>query len=157
MIVFFGVKFTGDYHNVTIVPTLFQDHRQKSKNRFFHRFSYFWLWSRNNYVMIPTTWLFPVNFTLKTYTSKWNFEKKNFQFPNGVSGSISKSRKRPFCDVGRNFFFLSKKKLTRVYWGEVYWRWPWCCNHCIIISGSQSKFKNPNFSSFFLLLTVITK
>ena len=29
--VFFGVKFTGDYHNVAIIPTLFRDHRQTSK------------------------------------------------------------------------------------------------------------------------------
>ena len=27
----FGLKFTGDYHNVAIIPTLFRDHRQKSK------------------------------------------------------------------------------------------------------------------------------
>ena len=66
-------------------------------------------WSRNSYVMIPTTWSFPVNFTPKNYTSKWNFEKKNFRFPKGVSGSVSKSRKRPFFDIGRNFFFLLKK------------------------------------------------
>ena len=31
IIVFFGVKFTGDYHNSAIIPTLFRDHRQKSK------------------------------------------------------------------------------------------------------------------------------
>ena len=28
-IVFFGVKFTGDYRNVAIFPSLFRDHRQK--------------------------------------------------------------------------------------------------------------------------------
>ena len=28
---FFEVKFTGDYSNVATVPTLFRDHRQKSK------------------------------------------------------------------------------------------------------------------------------
>ena len=31
IIVFFGVKFTGDYRNVAIIPTLFRDHKQKSK------------------------------------------------------------------------------------------------------------------------------
>ena len=31
LIVFFGVKFTGDYRNVATIPTLFRDHRQNSK------------------------------------------------------------------------------------------------------------------------------
>ena len=31
IIVFFGVEFTGDYRDVAIIPTLFRDHRQKSK------------------------------------------------------------------------------------------------------------------------------
>ena len=31
----FGVKFTGDYHNVAIIPTLFRDHRQTSKKLIF--------------------------------------------------------------------------------------------------------------------------
>ena len=35
MLVFFGVKFTGDYHNFAIIPTLFRDHRQKSKKPIF--------------------------------------------------------------------------------------------------------------------------
>ena len=87
------------------------------KSEFFYRFFYFWPWSRNNYVMIPTSWSFPVNFTPKNYTSKLNFEKKNFRFPKGVSGSVSKSRQRPFWDIGRNFFFLLKKKLTFVFFG----------------------------------------
>ena len=38
----FGVKFTGDYHNVAIIPTLFRDHRQKSeKTDFFIVFTTF--------------------------------------------------------------------------------------------------------------------
>ena len=32
IIVFFGVKFTGDYRNVEIIPILCRDHRQKSRN-----------------------------------------------------------------------------------------------------------------------------
>ena len=36
-----GVKITGDYRSVAIIPTLFRDHRQKSKNRIFHRFFVF--------------------------------------------------------------------------------------------------------------------
>ena len=30
---FFGVKFTGDYRSIAIIPKLFRDHRQKSKKR----------------------------------------------------------------------------------------------------------------------------
>ena len=80
------------------------------KNRFFHRFSYFWPSSRNNYVMIPTTWQFPVNFTLKNDTSKLNFEKQKFSIPGrGVRFGL-KIDKRPFWDVERNFFFFFGKK-----------------------------------------------
>ena len=74
------------------------------KNRIFHRFFDFTPWSRNNYVMIPTLWQFPGNFTPKTYTSKLNFEKKNFRFPNGVLRFGLKIGKRPIWDVARNFF-----------------------------------------------------
>ena len=38
IIVFFSVKFTGDYHNVAIIPTLFRDHRQKLKKPIFSSF-----------------------------------------------------------------------------------------------------------------------
>ena len=31
IIVFFGVKFTGDYRNVAIISSLFRDHSQNSK------------------------------------------------------------------------------------------------------------------------------
>ena len=31
IVVFFGVEFTGDYRDIAIIPTLFRDHRQKSK------------------------------------------------------------------------------------------------------------------------------
>ena len=31
IVVFFGVKFTGDYRNVEIMPILCRDHRQKSR------------------------------------------------------------------------------------------------------------------------------
>ena len=115
-------------------------------------------WSRNNYVMIPTTWSFPVNFTPKNYTSKWNFEKKNFRFPKGVSGSVSKSRKRRFWDIGGNFFFLWKKKLTIMFFGV---KFTGDYRNIAIVSTlfrdhSQSS-KKPNFLSFFRLFTVIPK
>ena len=35
---FFGVKFTGDYRDVAIIPTLFRDHRQKWKKPIFSSF-----------------------------------------------------------------------------------------------------------------------
>ena len=46
---FIGVKFTGDYRSVAITPTLFRDHRQKSKKPNFS--SFFRLLTRNNYVI----------------------------------------------------------------------------------------------------------
>ena len=59
--------------------------------------------------MIPTTWLFPVNFTLTNYTSKLNFEKKKFSIPERRFKFGLKIGKRPFWDVGRNFFLWKKK------------------------------------------------
>ena len=42
-LVFFGVDITGDYRDVAIIPTLFRDHRQKSRkpnfSSFFRRFT----------------------------------------------------------------------------------------------------------------------
>ena len=38
IIVFFGVKFTGDYRKVAIIPTLFRDRRQESKKPNFSLF-----------------------------------------------------------------------------------------------------------------------
>ena len=35
---FFGVKCTGDYRNVAIIPTLFRDHSQNSKKPNFSSF-----------------------------------------------------------------------------------------------------------------------
>ena len=104
IIVFFAVKFTGDHHNVAIIPTLFRDHRQKSTKPNFSSFFDFWTWSRNNYVMIPTTCQFPVNFTPKNCTSKLNCEKKKFSIPERGFRFGLKIGKRPFLDVGRNFF-----------------------------------------------------
>ena len=34
----FGVKFTGDYRSIAIIPILFRDHRQKSKKPNFSSF-----------------------------------------------------------------------------------------------------------------------
>ena len=87
------------------------------KIRIFPRFFYFWPRSRNNYVMIPTTWLFSVNFTPKNYTSKLNFEKKKFSIPERGLRFGLKIEKRPFWDVWRNLFFFLKKKLTIVFFG----------------------------------------
>ena len=43
--------------------------------------------------------------------------KKNCRYPKGVSGSVSKSRKRPFWDDGRNFFFCGKKSWLQCFLG----------------------------------------
>ena len=117
------------------------------KNRIFH-----------NYVMMLTTCSFPVNFTLKNYRSKLNFEKKKFSIPESGLRFDLKIDKRPFWDVRRNFFFLWKNKLTIVFFGVKFTRD--YRNVAIIPSlfrnHSQNSIK-PIFSSFFLLLTVITK
>ena len=130
------------------------------KNRISHRFFDFWPWSRNNYVMIPTTWQFLVNFTPKNYTSKLNFEKKKLSIPERGFRFDLKIDKQPVWDVGRNvfFFFFWKKKLTI---GFCVVNFTADYRDVAIISSlfldhSQNS-KNPNFSSFFLLLTVIPK
>ena len=66
--------------------------------------------------MIPTTWSFPENFTPKNYTNKLNFEKKNFRFPKGVSGSVLKSENDHFGTHVGIFFFL-EKKMIMVFFG----------------------------------------
>ena len=38
IMVFFGVEFTWDIRDVAIIPTLFRDHRQKSKKPIFSSF-----------------------------------------------------------------------------------------------------------------------
>ena len=128
------------------------------KNRFFHSFSDFWPWSRNNYVMIPTTWEFPVNFTLKNYTSKLNFEKKKFSITERGLRFDLKIDKRPFWDVGRNFFFLLKKKLIVAFFGM---KFTGDSRNVAIISklfrDHTQNSKKPNCSSFFRLFTVIPK
>ena len=45
----------------------------------------------------------------KNDTSKLNFEKKKFSIPERGLRFGLKIEKRPFCDVGRNFFFCVKK------------------------------------------------
>ena len=74
--------------------------------------------------MIPTTWYFPVNLTLKNYTSKLNFEKKKFSIPERGLRFDLKIGKRPVCDVGWKFFFVEKKVDRIVFRGEIYWRLP---------------------------------
>ena len=57
--------------------------------------------------------------------SKQNFEKKNFRFPKGVSGSISKSIDDHFgMTDGIFFFFVEKKDDRRVFRNEIYRRFP---------------------------------
>ena len=104
---FSGVKFTGDYRNVAIISTLFRDHSQNSKKPNFSSFFRHLTVVRNNYVMIPTTWQFLVNFTPKNYTSKLNFEKKKFSIPERGHRFGLKIEKRAFSYVGRNLISFS--------------------------------------------------
>ena len=61
----------------------------------------------------------------KNYTSKLTFEKKKFSIPERGLRFGLKIGKRPFWDVGRNFFFFVEKKVDHiVFWGEIYRRLP---------------------------------
>ena len=59
IIVFFGVKSTGDYRNVAIILTLFRDHSQNSKkpnfSSFFRLFTVIlkYLWNDSNDMVNP--------------------------------------------------------------------------------------------------------
>ena len=127
------------------------------KNQIFHCFFYFWPWSRNNYVMNSMPWYFPVNFTPKNYTSKFNLRKKNFRFPKGVSGSISKLINDHFV-MSAGIFFFVEKKLIIVFFGV---KFTGDYHNVAVIPtlfrDHRQKSKKPIFSLFFLLLTVITK
>ena len=59
--------------------------------------------------MIRTTWQFPVNFTLKNYTSKLNFEKKKFSIPERGLRFDLKIEIDHFGMSDGIFFFLEKK------------------------------------------------
>ena len=62
----------------------------------------------------------PGEFHPKNYTSKLNSQKKNFRFPKGVSGSVSKWE-NDHCGMSDEiFFFLGEKKLTIVFFGMKY-------------------------------------
>ena len=158
IVVFFGVKFSGDYRDVAIISSLFRHHGQNSKHRIFHSFYHFWPWSRNNYVMIPTTLQLPVNYTPKNYTSKLNFEKTKISIPERGLRFGLKIGKRPFWDVGRNFFFLWKKTLIIVFFGVKFTGdYRNVANIWTLFRDHSQNSEKPNFSSFFLLFTVITK
>ena len=100
----------------------------------------------------------PCKFTPKNYTSNLNFKKKKFSIPERGLRFDLKIGKRPFCDVGRNIFFLWKRKFIIVFFGVKFtgdYR-----NVAIIptlFGDHTQKSKKPNFSSFFRLLTVIPK
>ena len=55
--------------------------------------------------------------------SKLNFEKKKISIPERGLRFGLKTEKRPFRDVGPNFFFFVEKKIDHsVFWGENYRR-----------------------------------
>ena len=120
------------------------------KIRIFHRFFYFWPWSRNHYVMIPTTWSFPVNFTPKNYSSKLNFEKKKLSIPESGLRFGLKIAKTTILGCRTEFFFFVENKVGHcVFRGDIKRRLPEFCNHFNIISGSQAKVEKTNFFIVF--------
>ena len=153
---------TWNLPEITVRLQLFQHYlgitRKSRKNRIFHCFFDFLPWSRNNYVMIPTTWLFPVNFTIQNYTSKLNFEKNKNFVPRKASQVRSQNRKTTDLGCRTEFFFCEKKKFIIVFFGvkfNGYYRnvtiFP------ILFRDHRQTSKKPNLSSFFRLLTVILK
>ena len=91
-----------------------------------------------------------MNFTKKNYTNKLNFEKKNFRFPKGVAGSVSKSENNHFGMSDGIFFYFWKKKLTIVFFGV---KFTGDYRNVAIIStlfrDDSQNSKQPSFSSFF--------
>ena len=86
-----------------------------------------------------------------------NFGKKNSRSPKGVAGLVSKSEDDHF-GMSDGIFFFVEKKLIIVFVGL---NFTGDYRDLAIISSffldhSQNS-KKPNFSSFFLLLTVIPK
>ena len=115
IVVFFGVKFTGDYHNVAIIPTLFRHHGQNSKKPNFSLFFLLLTVIPKSLCNESNAMLIPGKFHPKKLY-KLNFEKKKFSIPARSFRFGLKIGKRPFWDVGRNFFFfLLKKKLIIVF------------------------------------------
>ena len=150
IIVFFGGKFAGDYHNVAIIPTLFRDHRQKLQKPIFSLFSLLLTVITKQLCNYSNDMVIPGKFHPKKLYESVIFWEKKISIPERFLRFDLKIDKRPFCDVGRNFFFFLKKKVDyRVFRGEIYCRLPWCCNNFIIISGSQSKFEKSEFFNGF--------
>ena len=86
--------------------------------------------------------------------SKLNLKKKKFSIPERGRRFGLKIGKRPFWNVGRNFFFVEKKVDRSVFWGEIYWRLPLCFNHFINISVSQSKVEK---TEFFIVFSTVDR
>ena len=57
--------------------------------------------------------------------------------------------KRPFWDVGPNFFFCGTKVDVSVFRCEIYRRLPYCCSYPNIIPGSQTKVDKTEFFIVF--------
>ena len=83
--------------------------------------------------------------------------KKNFRFPKGVSGLVSKSENYHF-GMSDEIFFLWKKKLIIVFFGV---KFTGVYRNIAITStlfrDHSQNSKKPNFSLFFALLTVTPK
>ena len=75
--------------------------------------------------MISTTWKFPVNFTLKNYTSTLNFEKKQFSIPERDLRFELRIAKTTILGYRTEFFFFVEKKVDYwFFWGDIYRKLP---------------------------------
>ena len=81
---------------------------------------------------------------------KLNFEKKKFFDSQQGSQVRSQNRKTTILGCRTEVFFFVEKKINHsVFWGEIYWRVPWCCNNINIISASLSKVEKTEFFIVF--------
>ena len=88
---------------------------------------------------------------VKFWVKKFSIRERGLRF--GL-----KNHKRPFWDVGRNFFFLWKQKLNIVFLGVAFTgEYREIAIVSTLFRDYSQNSKNPNFSSFFLVLTVIPK
>ena len=89
-----------------------------------------------------------MNFTVKNYTSKLNFEKKKFSIPERGLRFDLKIDKRPFWDFGRNFFFFVEKKVDHSLFGVKFTEYYRNVASIPSLLRNHSQ-KSKNFLSFF--------
>ena len=82
--------------------------------------------------------------------SKLNFEKKKIVDSRKESRVPSQNRENDHFGMSDGILFFVQKKVNHsVFWGEIYWRIPRCCNYSNIIPGSQTKVEKTEFFIVF--------